>query len=644
MSSPATTILLVDDSYDAFMLMKSVLTAIRDQKYQLQWVSSYDAGLELIGRETFDACLIDYHLDKLNGIHLIEQMIAQGCTAPMILITGHGDREVDLAAMKAGAVDYLDKTEINYRNVDRTLRYAIENARVTRALRESEKALEQERLLLRTVIDHIPDYIYAKDTQRHYILSNRAHTEVVRSTPEDIIGKTDEIFVPPELAAEFRASDQAVLEAGKTLPKYETRSVDKDGQPTWELTTKAPLRDLEGQIIGIVGISRDISEVKRSEMLEQEQRALAEALRDTAEALNSSLDFEDILDCILSSAERIVPHDNACILMIEGENARIVRPRDYREGDSPQALNELRFVVAETANLRDMVSSKEALIIPDVTRDPEWKHLVDPPWVYSYIGMPLQIAGDVIGFLSLVSHTPNAFSPHLLGRLQAFSSQISIALQNARLYQQAQELAALKERHWLANELHDAVSQSLFAIRLVAGGLPHMAHDLPTDVRESLKELDQLSHRAHSEMRSLLLELRPAALEQTPLHDLLSQLIETFQSRNKGRVTAQLAEGIILPADAQITLYRIAQEALNNIVKHAHAQEVTLLLQRRDGVIDLTIRDNGRGFDLASLPPNHFGVGIMRERAAAVGAGLEILSQPGQGTSIAVTWPAPDKA
>jgi signal transduction histidine kinase len=463
----------------------------------------------------------------------------------------------------------------------------------------------------------------------------------VRSTPEEIIGKTDEIFVPPELAAEFRASDDAVLEAGKILQKYETMGIGKDGKPTWELTTKAPLRDMQGNIIGIVGISRDITELKQAEMLEQEQRALAEALRDTAEALNASLDFEETLDCILRCAERIVPHDNANILMIEGDVARIVRPRDYREGASQQQLGDKVVIVAETGSLREMIASKEALIIPDVNQYPAWKHWAERPWVRSYIGLPLQIEGEVIGFLNLLSGTVNAFGPQLLGRLQAFSSQISLALLNARLYQQAEELAAIKERHWLANELHDAVSQSLFAIRLVAGGLPHVAQDLPASIRESLNELDQLSHRAHSEMRSLLLELRPAALEQSPLNDLLVQLVETFQSRNKCRVTTQLTEGIVLPPEVQITFYRIAQEAFNNIVKHAQAQEVNVLLQKREGIVELMIRDDGRGFDPAALPVNHFGVGIMHERAAAVDAGLQVLSQPGQGTSIMITWPAP---
>ena len=155
-----------------------------------------------------------------------------------------------------------------------------------------------------------------------------------------------------------------------------------------------------------------------------------------------------------------------------------------------------------------------------------------------------------------------------------------------------------------------------------------------------LDELRRLSRGALAEMRTLLLELRPAALADTSLGDLLRQLAEAVAGWRGVPVAVRVEAGDTLPPDAHLVLYRIAQEALNNWVKHASAGQVQVSLRPADGkaAVELCIRDDGRGFDLSSVPSDHLGLGIMRERADAIGARLDIQSEPGNGTQVKVVW------
>jgi signal transduction histidine kinase len=208
------------------------------------------------------------------------------------------------------------------------------------------------------------------------------------------------------------------------------------------------------------------------------------------------------------------------------------------------------------------------------------------------------------------------------------------------------EQAVATERNRLARELHDAVSQTLFSGSLIAEALPDIWATAPQEVGAYLDDLQQLNRGALAEMRTLLLELRPAALVDSELGDLLRQLSDAVQGREGIPVMVTVTIEQSLPTEVHVALYRIAQEALNNVVKHARANQVTVSLccvssdarTAAEGV-ELCVTDDGRGFDLQNVPPDHLGLGIMRERAEAIGAALEITSAPGAGTRVTVVWP-----
>ena len=197
----------------------------------------------------------------------------------------------------------------------------------------------------------------------------------------------------------------------------------------------------------------------------------------------------------------------------------------------------------------------------------------------------------------------------------------------------------LEERQRLARDLHDSVNQSLFSAGLIAEVLPRLWERNQTEARRSLEDLRSLTRGAQAEMRALLAELRPTTLTDTELGDLLRMLGAAFTARTNVPVTETVRGGGSLPAETQVALYRICQEALNNIAKHAKAHQVEIDLRHTPRGVELHIRDNGRGFVTSEvITSDHYGLGMMRERAEAVGAELTVTSQPGKGTEIAIRW------
>ena len=236
--------------------------------------------------------------------------------------------------------------------------------------------------------------------------------------------------------------------------------------------------------------------------------------------------------------------------------------------------------------------------------------------------------------------------PCLLGIVRDVTKRISteqalqaaITLTNAELYGNAQALAVVEERQRLARNLHDAVNQSLFSAGLIAEVLPRLWERDQEEARRSLEDLRRLTRGAMAEMRALLAELRPSTLTDTDLGDLLHQLAKAFTGRTNVPTKVTVPGKSALPAEVQVAIYRVCQEALNNIAKHAAANTVAITLEHEEASTALSIRDDGRGFDPERTTSGHYGLGMMRERASAVGAEISIASQPGHGTELTVRW------
>lgn len=257
------------------------------------------------------------------------------------------------------------------------------------------------------------------------------------------------------------------------------------------------------------------------------------------------------------------------------------------------------------------------------------------------LGVPIRADGQVLGVMTFFSHQSRQLDRNLLNVLDTVGSQIGLFIERKRAEQaerqQANRLAALEERQRLARDLHDSVTQSLFSASVIAEMLPMLWERKPAQVGPHLNELHQLTRDALSEMRALLVELRPPTFAQGDLAELLRSLAETLKNRAKLNVILDLNIHSEVSTDEQIALYRITQEALNNITKHAQASLVSIHLCLEQQALRLTIEDNGRGFDPRRVPSNHFGLEVMRERAAGIGASLTVQSFVGYGTRLTLT-------
>lgn len=404
------------------------------------------------------------------------------------------------------------------------------------------------------------------------------------------------------------------------------RPIDDSGAPIWGEDRK---------ILGSILVFRDITERRQRELAEREQRSLNEALRDTAMTLTSTLDLSEVLDRILANVGLVVPHDAADVMFIESGEARIVRSHGYSQWGM-ETIN-LTFPVNDTATLRQILETGQPVVIPDVREYPQWVSAPDSEWMRSYVGVPISLQSEIIGCLNLTSAAVDFFTPVQADHLQAFAAQAAIAIQNAQLFGQAQSLAVMEERQRLAYDLHDAVSQMLFSSSLLAESLPRLWKRSPDKVETQLHQLTRLNRGAHAELRNLLMELSPTNLLKSNMHDLLRQLALAISARKNLSINVQVKGQQNFPPDVHMTLYRIAQEGLNNVVKHARATQVDITLTTQQQQTVLVISDNGGGFDVGQTPPKSMGLTIMRDRARAIGGTLDIRSEIGQGTQIILT-------
>jgi signal transduction histidine kinase len=225
-----------------------------------------------------------------------------------------------------------------------------------------------------------------------------------------------------------------------------------------------------------------------------------------------------------------------------------------------------------------------------------------------------------------------------------YADQAALAIENARLREEAGEIAVVRERNRLARDLHDAVTQTIYSATLVAEALPKVWERDPDEGLRNLHKLRQLVRGALAEMRTLLFELRPAALKTADLGELVVQLGDALTGRTRIPVKAIIEGEAEIPEDVKVVLYRLTQEAFNNIEKHSGADQVEVFLDRSHQHVCLEIMDNGRGFDPAAVKGKHMGLHIMHERAQTIDASLRVVSQPGQGTRIRIVWPGSDKS
>lgn len=363
------------------------------------------------------------------------------------------------------------------------------------------------------------------------------------------------------------------------------------------------------------------------------RRRIAEGLRDVLAVLNSNSAIDVVLAFLVEQAASLLNARAAVIYQQLSASEDLVAQVSYGLDNAQDASCD---PIGRQA-IREAMATEHPVVLADLTAEPSVAE--DRPECYgACMAVPILVRQATYGGILLCYARPRTFGQEEVELAMALTSQAALAIDNSRLRQQVEREAVAAERSRLVRELHDSVTQSLFSAGLIADGLPRIWHRYPDEAQKGLHELSRLTHGALAEMRALLLELRPAVLAEKPLAVLLGNLVDAHANRSPAAIDLVAAYQEMLPANVQIALYRITEEALHNVFKHASARQVTIALRPTPEGISLSISDDGRGFSMDQVPPGHLGLSIIHERARAIGADVTINSQPKEGTRVGILW------
>ncbi len=565
-----------------------------------------------------------------------------------------------------------------------------ETESANRDLRKSEHRLSQ-------VLEGLPlgVILYGKDQKPKY--ANQRTVELLSNPAQGIkpdmsVGRT---LAQAIQYFSFRVADSNQIYPIENFPVYnalkgEPASSDDiemergDERVTLEILA-SPVRDATGNVESVVVAIQDITQRKQAEAELVEYRKHLETLVEnrTAElsAVNEQLqlrlewlsavnlvnqimarsaDFTEVYNKIIEIINQLFgPHGSFIAELDAGSKQLKILAHSCRSENHPDLMGSLTTLPESILSDSNPEGGKLAVISVDQLSSmgaPNGAPFGGPFGIHIQVSkiksialVPLQLREQVFGFLGLEwIESERIIAEDESDLLSIFSIDIAQLIEDRRLFEQAKALITAEERNRLARDLHDSVTQVLFSASLLAEVLPQIWRRNPELGLQKLEKLQQLTRGALAEMRAMLLELRPSSVVNTPLSDLLAQLAEAVTSRSGLRFQLFIKQVPSLPENVQINFYRIAQEALNNVVKHAQAKQVTMSLRvtplptDSNGVarheVKLVIQDDGVGFASDNTRSDQLGIGIMQERAAAIQARLFLESQLGYGTQVTLIW------
>jgi PAS domain S-box-containing protein len=496
-------------------------------------------------------------------------------------------------------------------------------------IHEARQRAEQS--FIEAIVQNSDDAIISKTPDGIITSWNPGAERMYGYTADEAIGRSIAIIMPPELPDEF-ADIMERLRRGEHIDHYETTRVRKDGERLHVSVSIAPISNAEGRLIGAATIARNITEQRRAH-----QRLVS--LQQMTAAFSEALTARQVAEVVVNQGFALLNSPSCVVALLEpdGDKLRIIGQRNVEDVFNPARsvpmTDRLPLVDAARTGQPVWIGSQAAYLAgyPNLT------NLVRRRGSQAGAFLPLSVHGRRLGVVGIGFAEPQTFDDHTKSFLVSIAQQCAQALERALLYEEAEHNAIIHERERLARDLHDAVTQTLFTASIITEALPRIWKSNPDKVAERLEYLNRLNRGALAEMRTILIELRPERLLSIGLGELLDQLSTAMQARKTIGISFQQEDQRALPENVHIAFYRIAQEALNNIAKHAGASQLSIYLRTDATGAELRIQDNGKGFR-ADGQYSGFGLTTMRERAGEVGASLQVSSQPGAGTHVHVRW------
>jgi diguanylate cyclase (GGDEF)-like protein/PAS domain S-box-containing protein len=431
------TILVVEDEGIIALNLQRILTRFGFRVPET--VETGQDALRVVEENPPDLVLMDIQLrGEIDGIEAARR-IRSRYDLPIVYLTAFAEDVRLVQARQTEPYGYLIKPV-----QDRELRAAIEMAlfkhRMDQQLRESESRY-------RELYHSTPTMFHTTTSDGRILQVSDFWLASLGYTREEVIGCQLEMFIAPEFHAYLAEQVFPELLRSGVVRDAECRFLRKDGSQVDVFFSTVAIYDEQGGMASAHSALVDISARKRAETAERDQRALAEALRDTAAALSSTLSFEEVIERVLTNVGRVVPHDAVNIMLVEDGVARLVRSHGFAEQGRAGPSTAERWEVSENPILRLMSGRGDSVVLADTTRQPE----MFAGWIHSYVGVPVMVKGHLVGFINLYSQHAGFFSGEHASRLRAFADQAAIAIENAHLYAEVERLATMDELTGIAN-------------------------------------------------------------------------------------------------------------------------------------------------------------------------------------------------
>ena len=609
MTQEPIKVLLIEDNPADARLIGLMLAEANTLSFQFSWVDNLTDGIERIRSSDVDVVLLDLGLPESTGLETLERLRAGTRVPTLVVLSGLTDEGVAVQALRSGAQDYLVKGLVDSALLIRAIRYAIERNQAEEALRQAHAELETrvaERTAeladalaalrlreqeFRALVEHTPDLVARYDSECRRTYANPALARELGAAPKSLLGyrPTELAEMPPAQAERYEQKIREVLAGGNDA------SVDvmlRHASIQFRLVAE---RDVNGAIASVLAIGRDVTE-----------------MMDTQRQLTTLL--ENLPDMVVRFDRR-----GRCLYVNPAVARVFERPAHSFTGKTLRALGLDHRGLMESA-LRRAVDEAA----PNVVEVP-WS-AADGERFFEFRHMPeMDEGGRVTSVLGIAREV----------------TERKRAEQLVRDFTFRREAAREEERKHIARELHDEFGQILSALRLEVAALRmRFAQESPA-VAERAASMLVLVDSVIRVQRDLVSSLRPVVLDMG-IGPALEWLVSEFAEHSGVRCELQMSETQLnLDPDQTTMVFRIVQESLTNVARHAQARRVSVTLAQQPGGYALTVQDDGKGFDPgAERNPKSLGLIGLHERAQMLGGRISISSGENAGVCIAVAFPA----